>query len=324
MGLYDVLEIKDKTIDQKGVKKAFKKLAKKYHPDRNPGDKISEQHFKLIQEAYATLGSKWRRNLYDNDLRWGKTSKAGVEKHDWTEHWEEEREQRRARYRRYVIGERIDIPYNNMAPRPTHSVMIFAFLFLWTTVLVYLPDIEGASSKETGDDEEEDTLWIRTAWAFNNPITQEWERIEYAKTDQGIEDGPLSPSDFQCTDINGNPIPKPPIGIPTKERRKRFRVPTPAELYMLYKEELERVADIEPTDEETQTEDSKGGRHTAAGITQDFEKFGLTGLVKQALDDGSGTNTARQTFAKNWPRKELTVLRLPQTQMNWTPTIYWD
>lgn len=47
------------------IKSAYKKLAMKYHPDRNQGSKFHEEHFKKIVEAYQTLSDKDKRNLYD-------------------------------------------------------------------------------------------------------------------------------------------------------------------------------------------------------------------------------------------------------------------
>ena len=51
---YDVLGI-NKNADEKTIKKAYRKLAKKYHPDTNPGDKEAEAKFKEASEAYAVL-----------------------------------------------------------------------------------------------------------------------------------------------------------------------------------------------------------------------------------------------------------------------------
>lgn len=55
----------NKDASQDEIKKAFRKLARKYHPDLNPGDKSSEQKFKEINEAYSVLGDAKKRAEYD-------------------------------------------------------------------------------------------------------------------------------------------------------------------------------------------------------------------------------------------------------------------
>jgi len=47
------------------IRKAYRKLARKYHPDVNPGDKTAEDSFKEIQEAYDILSDKKKRQMYD-------------------------------------------------------------------------------------------------------------------------------------------------------------------------------------------------------------------------------------------------------------------
>lgn len=61
---YDVLGI-GKQADEKEIKRAYRKLAKKYHPDTNPGDKVAEQKFKEVTEAYNVLSDKEKKKLYD-------------------------------------------------------------------------------------------------------------------------------------------------------------------------------------------------------------------------------------------------------------------
>jgi len=61
---YDLLGIK-KNATEKEVKQAYRKLARKYHPDVNPGDKSSEDKFKEINAAYEVLSDKDRRQKYD-------------------------------------------------------------------------------------------------------------------------------------------------------------------------------------------------------------------------------------------------------------------
>src|SRR5215217_46369 len=69
----DAMEFKDyyqtlgvtKTSTEKEIKQAFRKLARKFHPDVNPGDKTSESRFKEINEAYEVLGDADKRRKYD-------------------------------------------------------------------------------------------------------------------------------------------------------------------------------------------------------------------------------------------------------------------
>ena len=62
---YEVLGVnKNATPDQ--IKSAYRKLAVKHHPDKNPGDKSSEEKFKEAGEAYHVLSDKERKQNYDN------------------------------------------------------------------------------------------------------------------------------------------------------------------------------------------------------------------------------------------------------------------
>ncbi|HVT03002.1 MAG TPA: J domain-containing protein [Thermoanaerobaculia bacterium] len=61
---YDLLGVK-KTATEEEIKKAYRKLARKHHPDVNQGDKAAEAKFKEISEAYAVLSDKEKREQYD-------------------------------------------------------------------------------------------------------------------------------------------------------------------------------------------------------------------------------------------------------------------
>jgi molecular chaperone DnaJ len=61
---YQILGV-PKTASEKEIKQAYRKLARKYHPDVNPGDKPSEEQFKQISEAYEVLSDKEKRAKYD-------------------------------------------------------------------------------------------------------------------------------------------------------------------------------------------------------------------------------------------------------------------
>ncbi|MEW5109668.1 DnaJ domain-containing protein, partial [Morganella morganii] len=61
---YEVLGV-SKSADDKEIKKAYKRLAMKYHPDRNQGDKDAEDKFKEVKEAYEILTDAQKRAAYD-------------------------------------------------------------------------------------------------------------------------------------------------------------------------------------------------------------------------------------------------------------------
>src|SRR5271165_3971902 len=61
---YELLGVSRKAA-QKDIRAAYRKLARKYHPDLNPGDKSSEEKFKQVQEAYDVLSDAKKRQMYD-------------------------------------------------------------------------------------------------------------------------------------------------------------------------------------------------------------------------------------------------------------------
>ena len=69
---YEILEI-SKNADKGEIKKAYRQLAMRFHPDKNPGDAEAEEKFKAINEAYQVLGDDEKRSIYD------KYGKAGLE-----------------------------------------------------------------------------------------------------------------------------------------------------------------------------------------------------------------------------------------------------
>lgn len=71
---YELLEI-SKDADKSIIKKAYRKMAMKFHPDKNPGDHEAEENFKAVNEAYQVLSDDEKRSIYD---RYGK---AGLEGH---------------------------------------------------------------------------------------------------------------------------------------------------------------------------------------------------------------------------------------------------
>src|SRR5689334_9667488 len=61
---YEILEVtRDETAE--GIKKSYRRLAVKYHPDKNPGDKQAEEKFKELGEAYEALSDPQKRAAYD-------------------------------------------------------------------------------------------------------------------------------------------------------------------------------------------------------------------------------------------------------------------
>ncbi|WP_322806941.1 J domain-containing protein [Thermanaerothrix sp.] len=77
---YKILGV-DRNATEEEIKKAYRRLAMKYHPDRNPGDKSAEEKFKEINEAYEVLGDPEKRKRYDalgeSYFRWQQSGAPG-------------------------------------------------------------------------------------------------------------------------------------------------------------------------------------------------------------------------------------------------------
>ncbi len=74
LSYYEILEV-SQNADKTTIKKAYRKMAKKYHPDKNPDDKEAEHKFKLCNEAYQILSDDHQRSIYD---RYGKEGLQGM------------------------------------------------------------------------------------------------------------------------------------------------------------------------------------------------------------------------------------------------------
>ncbi|MGB1227653.1 MAG: molecular chaperone DnaJ [Poseidonibacter sp.] len=71
---YELLEV-SKDAEKSTIKKAYRKMAMKFHPDKNPGDNEAEEKFKAVNEAYQVLSDAEKRSIYDRH------GKAGLEGH---------------------------------------------------------------------------------------------------------------------------------------------------------------------------------------------------------------------------------------------------
>ena len=82
---YEILGV-DKNASQDDIKKSYRKIAIKYHPDKNPGDKDAEEHFKEAAEAYEVLSNTDKRAQYDrfghSGMRGGGFSGGGMSMED--------------------------------------------------------------------------------------------------------------------------------------------------------------------------------------------------------------------------------------------------
>ncbi len=74
LSYYEILEV-SQNADKTTIKKAYRQMAKKYHPDKNAGDKEAEHKFKLVNEAYQCLSDEQQRSIYD---KYGKEGLQGM------------------------------------------------------------------------------------------------------------------------------------------------------------------------------------------------------------------------------------------------------
>src|SRR5260221_6438901 len=73
---YELLGVARKA-SAKDIRTAFRKLARKYHPDLNPGDKSAEEKFKQLQEAYDVLSDSKKRAMYDQHGFYSENAQTG-------------------------------------------------------------------------------------------------------------------------------------------------------------------------------------------------------------------------------------------------------
>lgn len=84
---YNILGVA-KNADDKAIRKAYRKLARKYHPDLNPNDSVAEEKFKEINEAQEVLLDEEKRKLYDKfGAQWEQYQRAGIDpdSQDWSQ-----------------------------------------------------------------------------------------------------------------------------------------------------------------------------------------------------------------------------------------------
>ena len=81
---YEILGV-DRNADDATIKKAYRKLAMQFHPDKNPNNKEAEEKFKEASEAYEVLSDKEKRKIYDQYGHSGLENQFGGTGFSWEE-----------------------------------------------------------------------------------------------------------------------------------------------------------------------------------------------------------------------------------------------
>ncbi|QCW99493.1 J domain-containing protein [Aggregatimonas sangjinii] len=105
---YNILGV-GRNASDKEMKKAYRKLAAQYHPDKNEGDKASEEKFKEISEAYQVLGSSEKRKQYDAlGSDWEQFQQSGATYDDFVQQRKQHTNRERKRSYEYAGGSGFD------------------------------------------------------------------------------------------------------------------------------------------------------------------------------------------------------------------------
>ena len=126
---YFVLGI-DNNADEIEIKKAYRTLAMKYHPDRNPDDKMAESRFREITEAYGVLMDPAKRREYDEDLRFRETHR-GSGQMEW--------HLKRTTWEKHIKGAGLEIVESYRGPTPE---TLFVWVLKWSETEIPLATLD--------------------------------------------------------------------------------------------------------------------------------------------------------------------------------------